>query len=79
VDAVVFIVVFAIITLFWAHRYWRRFKYLRWKWRAIGYYEKQDRLRRGLCVNCGYDLTGNLSGTCPECGTAVPRKREPAG
>jgi len=21
------------------------------------------------CRTCGYDLTGNLSGTCPECGT----------
>lgn len=31
------------------------------------------RLRRrmrmaGLCRACGYDLTGNVSGTCPECG-----------
>ncbi|MDB5293091.1 MAG: hypothetical protein JWL69_4332 [Phycisphaerales bacterium] len=23
---------------------------------------------RGLCPHCGYDLTGNVSGTCPECG-----------
>jgi hypothetical protein len=22
------------------------------------------------CRGCGYDLTGNVSGTCPECGTA---------
>jgi hypothetical protein len=21
------------------------------------------------CHHCGYDLTGNVSGTCPECGT----------
>lgn len=27
--------------------------------------------RRGLCRRCGYDLTGNRSGVCPECGTAV--------
>ena len=26
---------------------------------------------RGLCVACGYNLTGNVSGTCPECGTKV--------
>ncbi len=25
----------------------------------------------GLCVECGYDLTGNVSGVCPECGTAT--------
>lgn len=23
----------------------------------------------GFCQNCGYDLTGNVSGVCPECGT----------
>ena len=28
----------------------------------------------GLCQNCGYDLTGNVSGRCPECGTAVERE-----
>ncbi|RJP41940.1 MAG: hypothetical protein C4547_01185 [Phycisphaerales bacterium] len=26
------------------------------------------RRRRGLCVTCGYDLRGNSSGVCPECG-----------
>jgi predicted amidophosphoribosyltransferase len=25
----------------------------------------------GVCVTCGYDLTGNVSGTCPECGTRI--------
>lgn len=29
------------------------------------------RRRRGLCLKCGYNLTGNLSGVCPECGTAL--------
>jgi hypothetical protein len=24
----------------------------------------------GHCQNCGYDLTGNVSGRCPECGCA---------
>ncbi len=26
------------------------------------------RLRRGWCLRCGYDLTGNESCVCPECG-----------
>ena len=26
---------------------------------------------RGCCSRCGYDLTGNESGVCPECGKAV--------
>ncbi len=29
--------------------------------------------RRGLfCTECGYDLTGNQSGQCPECGKKLP-------
>lgn len=27
------------------------------------------RKRRELCLVCGYDLEGNVSGVCPECGT----------
>jgi hypothetical protein len=27
------------------------------------------RRKRGLCERCAYDLTGNTSGVCPECGT----------
>ncbi len=29
------------------------------------------RRQMGLCVHCGYELTGNVSGVCPECGTPV--------
>jgi hypothetical protein len=29
------------------------------------------RTRTGFCVECGYDLTGNVSGWCPECGTPI--------
>ena len=29
------------------------------------------RRRNGWCVDCGYDLTGNVSGICPECGTRI--------
>ena len=27
--------------------------------------------RPGHCPACGYDLTGNVTGRCPECGTAL--------
>ena len=36
--------------------------------------DRWERLFRpppGHCQNCGYDLTGNVSGVCPECGTSV--------
>jgi hypothetical protein len=29
------------------------------------------RRRRNACVTCGYSLTGNTSGVCPECGTNI--------
>jgi hypothetical protein len=32
---------------------------------------KWRRIRRGLCPNCGYDLRGGDSATCPECGATV--------
>jgi hypothetical protein len=32
---------------------------------------KRPRRRRGHCPQCNYDLTGNVSGTCPECGAAI--------
>jgi hypothetical protein len=30
------------------------------------------RCARGQCPQCGYDLTGNVSGVCPECGEKRP-------
>jgi len=27
---------------------------------------------RGHCQSCGYNLTGNVSGICSECGQAIP-------
>jgi hypothetical protein len=32
----------------------------------------------GHCQHCGYDLTGNVSGRCPECGTPIEREGKPA-
>jgi hypothetical protein len=29
------------------------------------------RRRKGLCTACAYDLTGNESGVCPECGDGI--------
>jgi hypothetical protein len=31
----------------------------------------RERFRQGRCPRCGYDLTGNVTGVCPECGVRV--------
>ena len=33
-----------------------------------GPYRRYRRRKKGLCLKCGYNLTGNISGICPECG-----------
>lgn len=39
--------------------------------------KRAERLRSlGRCGKCGYDLTGNVCGRCPECGTPVPERDE---
>ena len=35
------------------------------------------RHRAALCANCGYDLTGNTSGRCPECGAQLVIAAQP--
>jgi hypothetical protein len=37
------------------------------------------RRRHGLCVSCGYNLTGNTSGVCPECGAVTEGRMQPEG
>jgi hypothetical protein len=37
-------------------------------WRA------RERSKWGRCRKCLYDLTGNVSGICPECGTPIPEQ-----
>ena len=32
-------------------------------------------LNEGLCPDCGYDMRGNSSGVCSECGRRVFRRR----
>jgi hypothetical protein len=42
---------------------------------AIGasWFRHRHHIPSGCCRNCRYDLTGNVSGRCPECGTTVPQ------
>ena len=32
---------------------------------------RQWRWKQHLCIKCGYNLVGNVSGMCPECGTTI--------
>jgi len=36
--------------------------------------DHRRRLRVGCCAQCGYSLTGNTSGKCPECGATTPAR-----
>jgi len=42
-----------------------------------GCLRRRYRRRHGRCLTCGYDLTGNTSGVCPECAADVPPGRTP--
>ena len=68
--AVVLIVVALVI---WRVYFPRRCPWCR-QWQSA---QAVKRWKRGRCVTCGYDLTGNVSGVCPECGTAIARKTRP--
>ena len=35
-----------------------------------------ERRRKGQCLRCGYSLTGNTSGICPECGRPILAKEQ---
>ena len=48
----------AVLPAIWLRRYWRD--------RRV----PSDGMPR--CAKCEYNLTGNVSGICPECGTAIP-------
>ena len=36
-----------------------------------GPYRRYRRRKNGLCLKCGYNLTGNVSGVCSECGERI--------
>lgn len=46
--------------------------------RSLAVFVVKRKLSPGHCLNCGYDLTGNVSDICPECGAAVVNDQEEA-
>ena len=38
---------------------------------CVKWFKGRKRAMAGKCTKCDYDLTGNTTGKCPECGTAV--------
>ncbi len=40
--------------------------------------DRRERMPDGYCRQCGYNLIGNISGRCPECGVDVEREGEEA-
>jgi predicted Zn-ribbon and HTH transcriptional regulator len=45
---------------------------------AAGRIRRVLRIRPDHCATCGYNLTGNRSGICPECGAACKAAAPPA-
>ena len=43
----------------------------RWSWVRD---ERRFRVNTFRCIKCGYNLVGNTSGVCPECGAAISQK-----
>lgn len=44
-------------------------------WRLMGRGRKKSEGSE-LCGQCDYNLTGNVSGMCPECGTRIPEEKK---
>ena len=81
----------AMVTAIGAKDYWRvvglhfmQLGFAGWGFGALGGYLVAKRVQRrrdmrkvrGQCLNCGYDLTGNVSGRCPECGADVAKRTD---
>ena len=44
-----------------------------WRWSRV-MANREVLERQGRCPSCAYDLTGNVSGVCPECGARDDRQ-----
>ena len=42
---------------------------------TLAWFTRSRAKPRGCCGKCGYNLTGNVSGKCPECGIAVVKDK----
>jgi hypothetical protein len=49
---------------FWAGVVWGVCAAMGWAWGRVKW-------KKGTCRKCGYDLSGNVSGVCPECGSGL--------
>jgi len=47
-----------------------------WIKSKLAHRQRMRRAGQRQCISCGYDLTGNTSGVCPECGTPLPDESE---
>jgi len=43
---------------------------------GVALVRRKRRAKEGCCPICGYNLTGNVSGVCSECGTVIAKKTE---
>ncbi|MCC6907001.1 MAG: hypothetical protein IT430_03585 [Phycisphaerales bacterium] len=50
---------------------------LRTSWWVLRRGWRDQRARRGRCTFCNYDLRGNTTGVCPECGAAITPRETP--
>ncbi len=41
-------------------------------WTLVSWFTARPEEEARQCAQCGYNLTGNVSGVCPECGTSIP-------
>jgi len=59
----------------WAIPLWLPFLLIALPTGYLFWSDHRRRKRAGHCEKCGYDLTGNTTGRCPECGTAATPAR----